>query len=153
MPASPRTSSPILDGLQAEFPNATITFVPGTQFLRTDGKPVPDALLTTPDGKPGLKAEYNEGRRGLAEFEDHADRDAHRNERQADREQPCPRKSPGRKHFGVQWTGFLTPTESGDFLLGVRCQGFCRLTVDGKQVASAFGGGDEMSLRYGPRSP
>ena len=49
----------ILDGLKAEFPNATITFVPGTQFLRTDGTPVPDALLTTPDGKPGLKADYN----------------------------------------------------------------------------------------------
>ena len=48
----------------AEFPNATITFVPGTQFLRTDGTPVPDALLTTPDGKPGLKADYNEGMRG-----------------------------------------------------------------------------------------
>ena len=51
----------ILDGLKAEFPNATINFVPGTQFLRTDGTPVPDALLTTPDGKPGLKADYNEG--------------------------------------------------------------------------------------------
>ena len=53
----------ILDGLKAEFPNAAITFVPGTQFLRTDGTPVPDALLTTPDGKPGLKADYNEGMR------------------------------------------------------------------------------------------
>src|SRR5271165_5149279 len=51
----------ILDGLKAEFPNAAIAFVPGTQFLRADGTPVPDALLTTPDGKPGLKAEYNEG--------------------------------------------------------------------------------------------
>ena len=51
----------ILDGLQGEFPNAAITFVPGTQFLRTDGTPVPDAVLTTPDGKPGLKADYNEG--------------------------------------------------------------------------------------------
>src|SRR5947208_9591174 len=49
----------ILDGLHAEFPDATITFVPGTQFLRTDGTAVPDALLSTPDGKPGLKADYN----------------------------------------------------------------------------------------------
>lgn len=51
----------ILDGLHAEFPNATITFVPGTQFLRTDGTLVPDNLLTTPEGKPGLKADYNAG--------------------------------------------------------------------------------------------
>src|SRR6185312_8583683 len=54
----------ILDGLHAEFPNAAITFVPGTQFLRADGSAVPDALLTTPDGKPGLKADYNAGMRG-----------------------------------------------------------------------------------------
>src|SRR3954451_9893552 len=53
----------ILDGLHAEFPNAAINFVAGTQFLRTDGSAVPDTLLTTPDGKPGLKADYNEGMR------------------------------------------------------------------------------------------
>ena len=47
----------------------------------------------------------------------------------------------GKKTFGVQWSGFLTPHESGDFLLGIRCEGFGRLTVDGKQVATAFGGG------------
>src|SRR6201993_4478263 len=51
----------ILDGLHAEFPNATITFVPGTQFLRADGTSVPDSVLTAPDGKSGLKADYNEG--------------------------------------------------------------------------------------------
>jgi hypothetical protein len=45
-------------GVQQEF--ATITYVAGTQFLRADGKPVPDALLATPDGKPGLKAEYTQ---------------------------------------------------------------------------------------------
>src|ERR1019366_4998798 len=41
----------ILDGLHAECPNAAITFVSGTQFLRADGTPVPDSLLTTPDGR------------------------------------------------------------------------------------------------------
>ena len=40
----------VLDGLKAQFPNAKITFVPGTQFLRNDGNPVPSNLLTTPDG-------------------------------------------------------------------------------------------------------
>jgi len=51
----------VLDGLKAEFPQARIRFVPGTQFLRSDGDPVPDKLLTTPDGKPGLKADYAVG--------------------------------------------------------------------------------------------
>ena len=113
----------ILDGLKAEFPNATITFVPGTQFLRADGTPVPDALLTTPDGKPGLKAEYNEGmRRGPGEDEHAADCHPHRGQREAD-QGDLPKEVAGKKTFGVQWSGFLTPTESGDFLLGIRCAG------------------------------
>ena len=57
---NPTHSVTVLDGLKAEFPNATITFVPGTQFRRNDGNQVLDSMLTTPDGKPGVKAEYSE---------------------------------------------------------------------------------------------
>ncbi len=133
----------ILDGLKAEFPGATITFVPGTQFLRTDGSPVPDAVLSTPDGKPGLKADYNEGiRRGPPDSGDNTKPIVSRTEANVKlTESDLPAEIAGKKTFGVQWSGFLTPTESGDFLLGVRCQGFGRLTVDGKQIATAFGGG------------
>jgi beta-glucosidase len=133
----------IMDGLKAEFPNATITFVPGTQFLRTDGTPVPDAVLTTPDGKPGLKADYNEGiRRGPPTPGETITPIVSRTESNVKlAPNNVPAEIAGRQTFGVQWTGFLTPSESGDFLLGIRCEGFGRLTVDGKQVASAFGGG------------
>ena len=55
-----------------------------------------------------------------------------------------PKEVAGRKTFGVQWSGFVTPTESGDFLLGVRAQGFARIAVDGKQVAMSFGGGEAL---------
>jgi hypothetical protein len=51
----------VLDGLKAEFPAAKITYVAGTQFLRNDGTPVPNAVLTTPDGKPGVKADFRTG--------------------------------------------------------------------------------------------
>jgi beta-glucosidase len=132
----------ILDGLHAEFPNATINFVPGTQFLRTDGTPVPDAVLTTPDGKPGLKADYNEGmQRGPAQpttTPPIMSRTEPNVKLTADN---VPQEMASRKAFGVQWSGFLTPTESGDFSIGIRCEGFGRVVVDGKQVASAFGGG------------
>ena len=131
----------IIDGLKAEFPNATITFVPGTQFLRTEGNPIPDALLTTPDGKPGLKADYNEGmRRGPGG--PNSPTIVSRTESNVKlAEANVPSEVAGKKTFGVQWSGFLTPTESGDFLLGVRCEGFGRVAVDEKQVAMAFGGG------------
>ena len=133
----------ILDGLKAEFPNATISFVPGTQFLRTDGSPVPDAVLTTPDGKPGLKADYNEGiRRGPPTPGENTKPIVSRTETNVKlTDNNLPAEIAGKKTFGVQWSGFLTPTESGDFLLGIRCEGFGRLTADGKQVATAFGGG------------
>jgi beta-glucosidase len=133
----------ILDGLHAEFPGAAITFVPGTQFLRTDGTAVPDALLTTPDGKPGLKADYNEGmRRGQPAPGANTTQLVSRTERNVKlTESNLPSEVAGKKTFGVQWSGFLTPTESGDFLLGIRCEGFGRITVDDKQVAAAGGGG------------
>lgn len=141
----------ILDGLHAEFPNSTITFVPGTQFLRTDGTPVPNNLLTTPDGKPGLKADYNAGmRRGRPAPGTSATPIASRIEPNIElTDSNLPPEIAGRKTFGVQWSGFLTPTESGDFLLGIRCEGFARLTADGKQVAVAFGGGGGTSAGVG----
>ena len=128
----------ILEGLHGEFPSATITFVPGTQFLRADGTAVPNAMLTTPDGKAGLKAEYGEGRRGPEEKSQPllTRTEANVNLTQGD----LPKEVIGKKSFGAQWSGFLTPTESGDFLFGVRAQGFARVSVDGKQVAMSFGG-------------
>jgi len=132
----------ILDGLRTEFPNATITFVPGTQFLRADGSPVPDALLTTPDGKHGLKADYNGGmQRGPSPSATVAPLASRTETNVKLTENDLPKEVAGKKTFGVQWSGFLTPSETGDFLLGIRCDGFGRLSVDGKQVASAFGGG------------
>ena len=129
-----------MDGLHAEFPNATITYVPGTQFLRNDGDPVPDSVLTNADGKPGLKAEYGEYRGGwsgpgaaaaTAPF-------AIRNEPNINlTENNLPSQAAGKTSFGVQWSGFLTPPDSGDYLIGLRAQGPARLTVDGQQVAMA----------------
>jgi beta-glucosidase len=132
----------IMDGLKAEFPNAAITFVPGTQFLRPDGAPVPDAMLTTPDGKAGLKADYNEGmRRGPAQPTNTPPLVSRTETNIKLTEESLPKEVAGKKTFGVQWSGFLTPTESGDFLIGIRCAGFGRVSVNDKEVAMAFGGG------------
>jgi len=133
----------IMDGLKTEFPNATITFVPGTQFLRTDGTPIPDALLTTPDGKIGLKADYNEGmQKGELSPGQNTTPIISRTEANVKlNESTLPKEVRSRKIFGAQWSGYLTPNESGDFLLGLRSEGFGRLTVDGKQVVLEYGGG------------
>ncbi len=137
----------ILDGLRAEFPNAKITFVPGTQFLRTDGTPIPDALLTTAEGNPGLKAEYSDGvARGGPSPETKPKPLMSRTEPNVQlTSSNLPSEVEGRKTFGVQWSGFLTPTESGDFILGIRADGFARLTADDKPVAMSYGGGEPIA--------
>ena len=132
----------VLDGLRAEFPKATFTFVAGTQFLRADGTPLPDALLTTPQGEPGLKAEYNEGREGFDDVPKQIISRTESNIRLT--EADLPREVAARKKFGVQYTGFLTPTETGDYLVGLRSEGVARVSVDGKQVANEYGGGSEI---------
>ena len=129
----------MLEGLKAEFPNASITYVPGTQFLRDDGKPVPGDLLTTPGGQPGLEARYSEWQ-GMeivpgapptpiaSRVEPGIDLSAN----------GLPPALAGKKSIGVQWTGFLTPSASGDYLIGIRANGFVDVTVDGKAVAQEF---------------
>jgi beta-glucosidase len=136
---NPTHSVSVLDGLKAEFPNAAITYVPGTQFLRNDGDPVPDDALTTPDGKPGLKAEYSEFAGGRPGAQSNAPALATRTEPNVNlTDTTLPSELAGKKAVGVHWTGFLTPPDSGDYLVGIRGSGFARLAIDDKQVALLF---------------
>ncbi|MFZ0661861.1 MAG: glycoside hydrolase family 3 C-terminal domain-containing protein, partial [Acidobacteriaceae bacterium] len=136
---TPTHTVSFLEGLKAEFPNAKITFVPGTQFLRADGTPVPNDLLTTPDSKPGLKAEYSnwqgvaiEPGAKPASLASQVDPNVNLSESN------LPAQAAGKKSIGVQWTGFLTPPDSGDYLVGIRANGFARVEVDGKIVAQEY---------------
>jgi beta-glucosidase len=162
----PTHSVSILDGLKAEFPNAKITYISGTQFLRNDGDPVPETALTTPDGKPGLKAEYSEP--GDSSGGQSNPTLATRTETNVNlSESSLPTEVAGKQTFAVYWTGSITSAETGDYLLGVRGTGFGRLSIDGKQVATLVAYDDveaatgrvhlvkgqktEMSLHYGSR--
>jgi beta-glucosidase len=129
----------VLEGLKAAYPDAKITYVPGTQFLRNDGNPVPANLLTTPEGKPGLKAEYSsldgvelaptaKPKPFMSRVEPNVDL-THKD---------LPSEAASKKMIGVEWTGFLTPSETGDYQLGVRGDGFISVKVDGKEIAQEF---------------
>ena len=136
---TPTHSVSMLDGLKAEFPQAKITFVPGTQFLRNDGDPVPDNLLTTADGKPGLNAEYSnwEGVE-LGPGAKPATLTSRIEPNVNLSESSLPAEAAGKKSIGAQWTGFLTPPDSGDYLLGIRADGFARVMADRKMLAMEF---------------
>jgi beta-glucosidase len=144
----PTHSVSVIDGLKAEFPNASITYMPGTQFLRNDGNPVPDSMLTTPDGKPGLKAEYMEQAMRFGRGPD-APVLATRTETNVNlTDSNLPKELAGKKNIGARWSGFITVPETGDYLIGVRGSGFGRLSIDGKQVAQ-LGRGEAVDAAVG----
>jgi beta-glucosidase len=131
----PTHSVSVLEGLKAAFPVAQITFVPGTQFLRNEGTPVPATLLTTPDGKPGLMGDYGTGQPMggkptplTSRVETSLDLSP----------EQLPAEAVGKKPLSVEWTGFLTPTETGDYNLGILVDGFAQVSVDGKELAQEW---------------
>jgi beta-glucosidase len=129
----------VLEGLRAEFPDAAINFVPGTQFLRTDASPVPAALLTV-GGKPGVKAIYS--KLNLTTITDEKDKPtpiATRIEPGIDASAaPLPIETAGIKPLAIRWEATLTPQESGDYNLGIKGDGFFRLSLDGKEVTEVW---------------
>ncbi|HMD95773.1 MAG TPA: glycoside hydrolase family 3 C-terminal domain-containing protein [Terriglobia bacterium] len=129
----PTHSVSVLDGLKAEFSTAQINFVPGTQFLRNEGRPVPAELLTT-DGKPGVRAEYSTGNLMAkptpltSRVETSIDLSA----------KTLPPEAVGKSPVGVRWTATLTPTETGDYKLGLQASGFARVSLDDKEFLTAW---------------
>jgi beta-glucosidase len=113
-----------LEGIRKQFSAAQVTFMPGTNFLRED-TPVPASVLSTPDGKPGLKAEYfsDPDLKGtpLVRVDKEVNFDF------------APGTSTKTNIFSVRWTGFLTPTESGAYRLGISGS-INRLWLDGKRI-------------------
>jgi len=123
----PSRSTTVLDGIKQQFSGATVTFAPGTSFLR-EGTPVPGGLLSTPDGQPGLRGEYFQGRdlQG-APVVTRIDKDVN-----FDFNDASPAPGLGREDFSIRWTGFLTPDRSGNIALGVTGDDGYRLWLDGK---------------------
>jgi beta-glucosidase len=120
-----------LEGIRKQFKDAQISYEPGTDFLR-DHPVISTSVLSTDDGKPGLKGEYfaGDGFSGTPQvvrtdaYVDlqlgHADAHA----------LPVPN---GMKDFSVRWTGFLTPADSGAYQIGLMGS-MQRLWLDGKLV-------------------
>jgi beta-glucosidase len=122
--------------MKAEFPETKITYVPGTQFLSTQGNPVPASVLTTPDGKPGLKAEYSSRSTREAKptpLTSRVEPGLNLNEGN------LPEQAKGTHGLWVEWSGLLNPIATGDYLLGIKADGFARVSVDDRQVTRVFG--------------
>ncbi len=119
----------VVDGLRQVLPKAQVTLVPAGASI-TDGDLVPTTALRTPDGKPGLRAEYYNRNGGQYESKPVVTRvepgvESHALELKAVADQ-----------HKVVWRGFLTPPESGYYRLGVSgVKG--ALTAGGRPVVEA----------------
>ncbi len=135
---TPSHTVSIMEGLKAELPDAQITFVPGTQFLRNDGELVPASALSTLDGQPGVNVQFSTGNPFERKFTPLARQQASTIDLKA---ADMPSEAAGKHPLMVEWSGLLTPTETGEYNLGVRfAAGFTRLFVDGKQIAQGWSG-------------
>ena len=144
---SPSHTVSVLGGLKAEFPEAKITFVPGTQFLRTDGDPIPKSVLTTPEGTPGLTVKFSNG----GGFPGAGTVLATRQVNTVDLTgQGVPQEAAGKFPLTVTWDGFLTATESGEYSIGVRAKGnSAMIMVDGKPLAMEYLDAEHTAAKAG----
>jgi len=133
---NPTHTVSVLEGIKAEFSDAKITYVPGTQFLSNQGNPVPASVLTTPDGKPGLNADYG----ARVSFDGKPTPITSRVESTINMsDSNLPDQAKGTPSLAVEWTGFLTPGETGDYLLGIKVDGFARVSANDTLVTEGWG--------------
>jgi beta-glucosidase len=119
-----------LEGIRKQFGDQ-VTFTPGMNFLRPP-LVIPDTVLTTDDGQPGLKGEYfaGEGFEGAPQVV-RVDKTIDLQLFHPDATALLP--PPGMKDFSARWTGFLTPTESGAYQVGL-AGSMNRMWLDGQIV-------------------
>ena len=120
-----------LEGIRKQFPSAEVKYVAGTNFLRQETV-IPTTALTTDDGKPGLKGEYFPG----SDFS--GTPQVVRTDAVVDLQLFRPdahaiTQPEGMKDFSARWTGFLTPSESGTFQVGL-VGSMHRMWLDGKLI-------------------
>jgi beta-glucosidase len=130
---TPSHATTALEGIKKQFPSAQITYAPGMNFLRKE-ELIPTSVLSAPDGKPGLTAEYFSGSdfKG-APFATRIEPHVNLQRRHEDATAIPPPE--GAKNFSARWTGFLTPAESGSYKLGV-IGSRNQLWLDGKLIVN-----------------
>jgi len=155
---TPTRSTSVLEGLKAEFPQAKITFVAGTHFLRKDGELIPSRVLSTADGKPGLEAVFSNTANAFQPNPEALAKEVHQKVDLT--KEKLPKEMSGKTPIRVDWKGFITVDETGEYSLGVRYDsGFGGVTVDGKRVAGGWAGGDmvtrmsHLHLEKGKKTP
>ncbi|HEY3835198.1 MAG TPA: glycoside hydrolase family 3 C-terminal domain-containing protein [Bryobacteraceae bacterium] len=122
----------VIDGLRKQFHAATVSFTPGTPFMRTPVV-IPESALRTDEGKPGLAGAYFKS----------PDLSGSPVVTRVDPQLGTPagamvfRRLPeevGAGDYSARWTGTVTPPDSGTYKLAMTGVGGVRVWLDGKQI-------------------
>jgi beta-glucosidase len=132
----PTHSVSVLDGMRAAFPEAQITYVPGTQFLSNRGDPIPATALTAPGGQRGVAADYRAGEN----FDPKASPVISQTEPTVNPSSGAVPATLRGKPFNVHWSGSLTASETADYRIGIKSDGTARVMVAGRPIALTYGG-------------
>jgi beta-glucosidase len=130
----------VIDGLRQAMPDARIRQVPFGASI-TDGDPVPGTAFLTPDGQPGLRAEYFNRSAGSDSGAAVPGKTAFDSRPSAVRVEPgleshALELKAVADHHKVVWSGFLVAPETGSYRIGVTgVRG--QMTVAGKPAAAA----------------
>ena len=145
---SSQLSSPpvsLVDGLRRALPDATVTLVSWSPSI-TDGDPIPTSALRSPDGQPGLRADYYDADDALPRhYANHAEYGEFAGKVNFRSEPTLTRIEPGvavrgnefaqlSDYYRVVWTGFLRPPETGTYRIGINGPN-AELTLDGRVLA------------------
>jgi len=128
---TPSRATTALDGIRKQFPSAEVSFEPGINFLRPP-LPVPADAFTTDGGKPGLTAEFFNGR----QFEGAPA--VKRTDKKLDFDFSSNATPASLHDFSVRWTGWLTAPESGMYELNLE-GAKNHLYLDGKLIFDTSG--------------
>jgi beta-glucosidase len=135
----------VLSGLRQILPASQISYLPGPASV-TDGDSVPRAALRTPDGKPGLLAEYFNPREPVPEkFASFPELGRQMHSLRFEETPILSRIEPGvaahgqalsqvRGYHRTVWSGFLVPSESGSYRLALSAT-TGTLSFAGRQLA------------------
>jgi beta-glucosidase len=119
-----------LEGIRKQFSGAEVSYVAGTNFLRKETV-IPTSVLSTDDGKPGLKGEYFSG--DLTGTPQLVRTDPYVDLQLAHPDAHAITAPDGMKDLSARWTGFLTPAESGSYEIGI-VGSMQRMWLDNKLV-------------------
>lgn len=131
----------LLDGLKNTYPDKTFIYERGAELAYMSQTPIEPEYLTTPEGKPGIKAEYFKNRKleGEAAYTETV------SQINFNWKEGAPNQMPD-DGFSIRYTGKLKSPGTGVYKLGATVDDGVRVWIDDKLVLDMWFGGNRRMV-------